>query len=93
MERTERFDDAHGNGEGVASHWLALELGPVDGGEYSTASLFTGGGDTSELGDGFHKKERRIAGRAAGHLLPGKGGDSRFQGEYSIENEKGGAMG
>jgi hypothetical protein len=93
MERAERFDDPHGDGEGVAGHWLALELGPVDGGEDTPAPLFTGGGDTAELGDGFHKKERRITGRAAGHLLPGKGGDSRFQGENPIENEKGGAMG
>ena len=93
MERTERFDNPYGNGEGVACHRCALELGPVDGGEDPPSAVFTGGGDTAELGNGLDKKKRRKTGRAAGHPLPGKGGDSRFQGEYPIENEKGGAMG
>ena len=93
MERAERFDDADGDGEDIAGNWHAPKLGPVDGGEDPPAPLFTSGGYTAELGDGFHKKERRITGCAAGHLLPGKGGDSRFQGEYPVENEKRGAMG
>lgn len=93
MERTERFDDPHGNGKGVACRRCALELGPVNGGEDPPSAVFPGGGNTADLGNGLDKKERRITGRAAGHPLPGKGGDSRFQGEYPIENEKGGAMG
>ena len=93
MERTERFNNMHGNGEGVAGFWRFLKLGPVDGCEDPSAPLFPAGGDAAELGNGLHKKKRRITWRAAGHPLQGIGGDPRFQGEYPIENEKGGTMG
>lgn len=55
MERTERSDNLHGNGEGVTGGWRVLELSPVDGSEYPPSAVFPGRGDPPQLGNGFHK--------------------------------------
>ena len=65
-----------------------MKLGTIDGGQYTSASLFPSCGDSTQLRYSLHRQKRGKSRRVAAHSQQRNGGNARLKCNDPVEKEE-----